>query len=224
MNQSKRVFSKPVLSLRKRCLHLRDLRDLPLFRPGDTVNIQVKELTERERKIRCKKYPKLDEFEFNYTCLLAYTGDYRPRGPNMKPKESPELKVFLEQKGMNVEEFEQMRNLSEENSDDAQDDEPRPPGTGSALPTSTSSKTTTTALPQTSVQPPLLGTFPPPLVSFPPPTSDRVMWHLDLPGGMLVLHPGEQHHDGDRDQDHEDDDVDSDDDDDDVIFYFSHVN
>lgn len=32
--------------------------------------------------------------------------------------------------------------------------------------------------------------------SFPAPASDRVMWHLDLPEGMLVIHPGEEEHDG----------------------------
>ena len=36
--------------------------------------------------------------------------------------------------------------------------------------------------------------------SFPPPTTDTVMWHLDLPGELLVLHPGEQHHEGERNQ------------------------
>ena len=66
-----------------------------LIRPGDNVNIQIKELTEREKKTRCKKYPKLEEFEFNYTCLLAFTGDIRPRGPNVRPGESQQLKMFL---------------------------------------------------------------------------------------------------------------------------------
>jgi hypothetical protein len=34
--------------------------------------------------------------------------------------------------------------------------------------------------------------------SFPAPASDRVMWHLDLPEGMLVIHPGEEEHDGQK--------------------------
>ena len=128
-----------------------------LIRPGDSVNIQVKELSEREKKARCKKYPKLEEFEFNYTCLLAYTGDIRPRGPNLKPGESHELKTFLDQKGMSVEEFEQMRNIADDDMeiDTEADLQPpgtcinvKPAGTSNIVPlTSVSSQSSTTSLP-----------------------------------------------------------------------------
>ena len=104
-----------------------------LIRPGDTCSIQIRELSEREKKARCKKYPKLEEFEFNYTCLLAYTGEIRPRGPNMRPAESQELKMFLEQKGMSIQEFEEMRNITDDNVDleaPTQSDDTEPPGTG----------------------------------------------------------------------------------------------
>ena len=33
---------------------------------------------------------------------------------------------------------------------------------------------------------------------FPAPTSERVMWHLDLPAGMLVIHPGQQEQEGQK--------------------------
>ena len=85
-----------------------------LIKPGDLITVQIKEMSERERKSRCKKFPKLDEFEFNQTCLLAYIGEERPRGPSAKPQDNPELRTFLEQKGMSIEEFEKMRNISEE--------------------------------------------------------------------------------------------------------------
>ena len=85
-----------------------------LVKPGDTVTVQLKDISERERKNRCKKFPKLDEFEFSQVCLLAYIGDERPRGPLAKPGDNPELRGFLEQKGMSIEEFERMRAVSEE--------------------------------------------------------------------------------------------------------------
>ena len=84
-----------------------------LIRPGDSLTIQLKELSEREKKVRIKKYPKLDEFEFNHSCLLAYIGDSRPRGPNMKPDDSPELRQFLDGKGMSIQEFKQMKESPE---------------------------------------------------------------------------------------------------------------
>ena len=84
-----------------------------LIRPGDSLTIQLKELSEREKKIKSKKYPKLDEFEFNHSCLLAYIGDSRPRGPNMKPGDSPELRQFLDGKGMSIHEFSQMKESPE---------------------------------------------------------------------------------------------------------------
>ena len=84
-----------------------------LIRPGDSLTIQLKELSEREKKAKIKKYPKLDEFEFNHSCLLAYIGESRPRGPNMKPEDSPELKQFLDGKGMNIQEFSQMKESPE---------------------------------------------------------------------------------------------------------------
>ena len=85
-----------------------------LIKPGDTITVQIKEMSERERKARCKKFPKLDEFEFNQTCLLAFIGEERPRGPSAKPQDNLELRTFLDQKGMSIEEFEKMRNISEE--------------------------------------------------------------------------------------------------------------
>eukprot|EP00092_Neocalanus_flemingeri_P017268 GFUD01018672.1.p1 GENE.GFUD01018672.1~~GFUD01018672.1.p1 ORF type:complete len:1604 (+),score=493.83 GFUD01018672.1:83-4894(+) len=92
-----------------------------LIRPGDSLTIQVKELTEREKKAKTKKYPKLDEFEFNHSCILAYIGDSRPRGPNMRPGDSPELRQFLDGKGMSIQEFSQMRD-----SPDPEDSTPPP--------------------------------------------------------------------------------------------------
>merc|ERR1719239_1725397 len=71
-------------------------------------------MSERERKSRCKKFPKLDAFEFNQTCLMAYIGEERPRGPLAKPQDNLELRTFLDQKGMSIEEFEKMRNFSPE--------------------------------------------------------------------------------------------------------------
>ena len=100
-----------------------------LIKPGDTVQVQVKELTEREKKNKCRKYPKLEEFEFNHTCLLAYTGHHRPRGPQLKPAESQELKTFLEQKGMSIEEFEQMRNIVNNDNNENSEENIQPPGT-----------------------------------------------------------------------------------------------
>ena len=85
-----------------------------LIKPGDTITVQLKDMSERERKSRCKKFPKLEEFEFNHSCLLAYIGNDRPRGPLAKAGDNQELIAFLEQKGMSIQEFEEMRKVSEE--------------------------------------------------------------------------------------------------------------
>ena len=85
-----------------------------LLRPGDTVHVNPIELSERERKARVKKFPKLSEFDFRHGCLLAYLGDSRPRGPNVQPESSVELREFLDVKGMTVGEFADMRGGQDE--------------------------------------------------------------------------------------------------------------
>jgi hypothetical protein len=85
-----------------------------LLRPGDSVTVQPTGLSERERKVKAKKFPKLAEFEFRPGSLLAYLGDSRPRGPNTRPEASVELRQFLEGKGMSVDEFAAMRGGQDE--------------------------------------------------------------------------------------------------------------
>ena len=158
-----------------------------LIRPGDTCSIQIRELSEREKKARCKKYPKLEEFEFNYTCLLAYTGEIRPRGPNMRPAESQELRMFLEQKGMSIQEFEEMRNISDDNFDlegpeQSQSDDTEPPGTGvTPLP----APVTAAAYPAVSLPPASLP------AAAPTPINSNMSWLLQsqASGGMVTQFP-----------------------------------
>ena len=93
-----------------------------LLRPGDTVHVNPIELSERERKARVKKFPKLSEFDFRHGSLLAYLGDSRPRGPNVQPEASVELREFLDVKGMSVKEFASMRGGQDESQDGVVDE------------------------------------------------------------------------------------------------------
>ena len=56
----------------------------------------------------------MSEFEFRHGSLLAYLGDSRPRGPNVQPEASVELREFLDVKGMTVKEFASMRGGQDE--------------------------------------------------------------------------------------------------------------
>ena len=138
-----------------------------LLRPGDTVHVNPVELSERERKARVKKFPKLSEFEFRHGSLLAYLGDSRPRGPNIQPEASVELREFLDSKGMNVQEFSNMRG----GQDDVQETDP---GSKETTPLSDTSSDQATTIP-----------FPPPQFpgSFPPP------WAMPMPPPMGIMPP-----------------------------------
>ena len=139
-----------------------------LLRPGDTVHVNPVELSERERKARVKKFPKLSEFEFRHGSLLAYLGDSRPRGPNVQPEASVELREFLDVKGMTVKEFASMRGGQDEVQDavdesDSKESTPVPDATAG----------------QASI------TFPPP--QFPPPGP--FPWAMGLPPPMGMVPP-----------------------------------
>jgi len=85
-----------------------------IARPGDTLHVQVQFMTSRERQSKGKKYPKIEEYEINHSALLAYLGNKRPRGPDQQPKDSLELRAFLDKLGLRLDEFEAMRVESDE--------------------------------------------------------------------------------------------------------------
>lgn len=97
-------------------VHVGDADMRFLIRPGDGVSCQVQEVTGREKSKMINKYPKIEEYEFNHIGLLAYVGSKRPKSATLKPTDSMELHRFLDGKGLSVEEFGQMREIKNKES------------------------------------------------------------------------------------------------------------
>lgn len=55
-----------------------------------------------------------------YYFFICTSGTKRPRGPNLQPRDSSELRDYLERLGLGLEEFEEMRTEREEEDSGAQ--------------------------------------------------------------------------------------------------------
>ena len=145
-----------------------------LVRPGDSVQMQIKELSERDKKAKFKKYPKLEEFEIAHSCLLAYIGSERPTEPRLAPDESEELARLLEGKGMSVAEFARMRGGSTE-TDRGQEKPTDQSVEGTAgLAATTGSVAAGAGAGLAIPSPAMLASVPPPGPSFPAPDMARI--------------------------------------------------
>ena len=131
------------------------------------VTIQPVLYSERERRTRVKRFPKLAEFEVRHGSLLAFLGDERPRGPNTRSEASVELRTFLDTKGITVPEFVAMRGGEEDTV--VGEKETVPPATTATL-GHQPSPTPLLGPPPTTLGPPLgsLGPPPPAMMAGPP--------------------------------------------------------